>query len=78
MVHAATPSFPKPYGGSTVILPILQMRDLSLRQVMQTARIHRSDRMGSLPKSALCTWGKENDALLVLMGHRSGDLDHAG
>lgn len=26
--------------------------------------------MGSLPKSALCTWGKENHALLALMGHR--------
>lgn len=69
-VHAAAPSFPKPCEGSPVILPILQMRDLSLRRVTQTASVHRSDRTGSLPRSALCTRGKENYTLLALTGHR--------
>ena len=69
MVHAASLSSSEPCDGSTVILPAPQMRDLSLRQVTEIARVHTTDRTGNLPRSALRTRGKENRTVLALAGH---------
>lgn len=50
MVHAATQSLSKPREKSIVIVLVLQMRDLSLREVTKMARVHMTYMIYSLPR----------------------------
>lgn len=82
MVHAATQSLSKPHEKSIVIVLVLQMRDLSLREVTKMARVHMTYMIYSLPRPVpLLLEQKEPDysgphrAPFIISGT---DLDNAG
>lgn len=82
MVHAATQSLSKPREKSIVIVLVLQMRDLSLREVTKMARVHMTYMIYSLPRPVpLLLEQKEPDysgphrAPSIISGT---DLDNAG
>lgn len=82
MVHAAIQSLSKPREKSIVIVLVLQMRDLSLREVTKMARVHMTYMIYSLPRPVpLLLEQKEPDysgphrAPSIISGT---DLDNAG